>query len=62
MDDLEPDRDSLAAALRERLSGADELILKCYADAESMLAEYSPERSGSRFWTCVWTDERRCAG
>ncbi len=42
VDDLQPDRDALAEALRERLTGADELCLKCYADAESLLAEFSP--------------------
>lgn len=42
VDDLQPDRDALEAALRERLGGADELMLKSYADAEGMLAEFSP--------------------
>ncbi len=42
VDDLQQDRDVLAAALQARLTGTDELCLKCYADAESLLAEFSP--------------------
>lgn len=42
VDDVPSDRDALAALLRERLTGADELSLKCYADAESLLAAFSP--------------------
>ncbi len=42
VDDLQADRDALADALRERLTGADALRLKCFANAESLLAEFSP--------------------
>ncbi len=42
VDDLAEDRDALSSALRERLTGADELYLRSFADAESLLAEFSP--------------------